>query len=50
MEIVLDAFRMLLHRPPGGGQIPKAKLVERFRCFMDGEWMKLIAASEHCHG
>ena len=38
--------RMLLHSPPGGGQIQKAKLVERF--FVDGEWIRSITASEQC--
>ena len=47
-KLFLMLPRMLLHRPPGGGQIPKAKLVERFRCFVDGEWIRLIAASEQC--
>ena len=36
---------MLLHRPPGGGLIPKAKLVQRFQSFAEGEWIRLIPAS-----
>ena len=34
--------RMLLHRPPRGGLIPRHKLVHRFEMFSRGEWWDLI--------
>ena len=40
--------RMLLHRPPRGGLISKAKLSERFDKFVRGEWNQLIRASMQC--
>ena len=40
--------RMLLHRPPGGGLIPRSKLVARFEAFSRGEWRQLLAASAAC--
>ena len=40
--------RMLLHRPPGGGQISKAKLIQRFQSFVEGHMIRLTDASEQC--
>ena len=40
--------RMLLHRPPRGGLISRAKLVARFEMFLKGEWTGLIKASAVC--
>ena len=40
--------RMLLHRPPGEGQIPKATLLQRFQSFVEGHWIRLIEPSEQC--
>ena len=40
--------RMLLHRPPRGGLIPKEKLRERFEVFARGEWNSLLEASSKC--
>ena len=34
--------RMLLHRPPRGGNIPRHKLQERFNAFGLGQWASLI--------
>ena len=41
--------RMLLHRPPGGGLMSRAKLVERFQAFARGEWISLFRTSEVCN-
>ena len=35
--------RMLLHRPPGGGLLPKSRLVGRFEAFSRGEFVALIS-------
>ena len=40
--------RLLLHRPPGGGKIPKRKLVERFEKFSRGEWTDMFLESAVC--
>ena len=40
--------RMLLHTPPRGGLISKAKLAARFEDFTHGRWQKLIDAGRHC--
>ena len=40
--------RMLLHRQPRGGLIPKEKLVQRFEAFGRGEWATLIEANRRC--
>ena len=40
--------RMLLHRAPRGGLIPRHKLVHRFEMFSRGEWWDLIRASAAC--
>ena len=40
--------RMLLHRPPRGGQIGKSKLIERFDKFAAGQWQDLLVASVKC--
>ena len=37
--------RMLLHRAPRGGTIPKAKLLGRFDLFNAGVWLDLLEAS-----
>ena len=37
--------RMLLHRAPRGGTIPKAKLLGRFDLFNAGAWLDLLEAS-----
>ena len=39
--------RLLLHRPPRGGLVPKSKLVQRFDDFARGYWEKLFQ-SEKC--
>ena len=39
---------MLLHRPPGGGQIAKTKLIAQLEAFNRGEWINLVPASELC--
>ena len=36
--------RMLLHRPPGGGNIPRHKLQERFDAFGRGQWAEGIVS------
>ena len=41
--------RMLLHRPPGGGVIPRSKLVALFEAFTRGEWIQLLTASASCN-
>ena len=40
--------RMLLHRPPGRGLIPRSKLVARLEAFSRGEWIQLLTASAVC--
>ena len=40
--------RMLLFRPPRGGNIPKQRLVERFASFSRGEWEQLLIQSAGC--
>ena len=40
--------RMLLHKLPTGGGIPKQKLLERFDMFNRGQWEALLAASCVC--
>ena len=40
--------RMMLHRPPRGGLIPRSKLIHRFELFVSGRWTELLAASEAC--
>ena len=37
--------RMLLSRPPRGGQVPKKFLEERFQMFSVGRWAELVRAS-----
>ena len=37
--------RLLLHRPPRGGLVPKRQLEERFRLFQQGDWRELVARS-----
>ena len=40
--------RLLLHRSPRGGTIPKSKLLKRFDLFNRGEWISLLEASRVC--
>ena len=40
--------RMLLHRKPGGGPIPKRQLVDRFEKINSGQWATLIHQSRVC--
>ena len=40
--------RMLLHRGPRGGGIPRPKLLERFEMFVRGQWDNLLEASRVC--
>ena len=40
--------RMLLHRPPRGGNIAREKLISRFELFTRGEWSSLLEASQTC--
>ena len=40
--------RLLLHRPPRGGLVPKSKLVQRFDDFARGDWEKLFQSSDKC--
>ena len=40
--------RLLLHRPPRGGLLPKSKLVQRFDDFARGDWEKLFQSSDEC--
>ena len=37
--------RMILHRPPRGGQMPRKKLEERVQLFQSGQWLQLLEAS-----
>ena len=41
-KLFLMLPRMLLHRPPGGGQISKAKLLQRFQQFVEGHWTSSV--------
>ena len=40
--------RLLLHKPPRGGQVPKKQLQRRFESFTDGDWAHLLATSIDC--
>ena len=40
--------RLLLHRSPRGGTIPRSKLFRRFDLFNRGEWISLLEASRVC--
>ena len=40
--------RMMLHRSPTGGGVPKAELVTRFDRFALGQWRGLVVASKKC--
>ena len=37
--------RLLLYKPPRGGQIPKSRLIERFADFAEGRWAHLFLKS-----
>ena len=40
--------RLLLHKPPRGGLVPKKQLQHRFAVFTEGDWASLlIASAEH---
>ena len=41
-KLFLMIPRMLLHRGPGGGGIPRNKLIARFEAFARGEWLQLV--------
>ena len=41
--------RLLLFRPPRGGNISKQQLLERFSAFSHGEWDQLLMQSEDCN-
>ena len=43
-KLLLLLPRMLLHRPPRGGQIGKSKLIERFDKFAARQWQDLLVA------
>ena len=47
-KLLLLHPRMLLHRPPRGGQIGKSKLIEIFDKFAAGQWQDLLVASVKC--
>ena len=40
--------RLLLHRPPRGGLVPKSRLLERFSLFATGHWAELLDHSLVC--
>ena len=40
--------RLLLHKPPRGGLVPKSHLRERFVKFAAGSWERLLDASRVC--
>ena len=40
--------RLLLHRPPRGGLVPKSRLRERFSLFATGHWFELFDHSQVC--
>ena len=48
MEDVLLLPRLLLHRPPRGGLIPKDQLQERFSDFAAGRFAHLLEQSRRC--
>ena len=45
LKLFLLIPRMLLHRPPRGGLVPRKWLEERFRSFEAGEWESLVIQS-----
>ena len=47
-KLLMLVPKMLLHRPPGGGLIPKSRLVQRFEVFSRGEFSSLFTLSEVC--
>ena len=40
--------KMLLHRPPLGGLLPKPQLLDRFSSFNRGQWINLLITSQDC--
>ena len=47
-KLLLMLPRMLLHRKPGGGQISKKQLLDRFDRFHQGQWTSLMILSKDC--
>ena len=39
--------RLLLHKPPRGGLVPKKQLQHRFEVFSQGDWASLLKDMEH---
>ena len=37
--------RMMLHKPPRGGGVPRKKLEERVQLFQNGQWSQLLERS-----
>ena len=44
-KLLLVLPRMLLHRPPRGGTVPRRKLEDRLRQFQEGDWLSLLRQS-----
>ena len=44
-KLFLILPRLLLHRPPRGGNIPKCRLLQRFSDFAAGQWLHLLEES-----
>ena len=47
-KLFLQLPRLLLHRPPRGGNVHKSKLVQKFEDFASGHWLDLLAESQKC--
>ena len=48
LKLVLSLFRLLLHKPPRGGLVPKKQLQHRSEVFPEGNWASLLISSmEH---
>ena len=47
-KVFLLLPRLLLYRPPRGGNVHKGKLAQRFDDFFQGRWRDLLAASRQC--
>ena len=45
-KLFLALPRLLLHRPPRGGQIPKVQLQRRIDAFSRGDWASLLASEQ----
>ena len=46
-KLIMLLPRMPLHRPPGGGWVPRTKVVARLESF-PGEWIHLLVAGAAC--